>query len=64
MSDPMPAVPTFPFRHELKDSVDRVTLFGRPVFDPRDRQLIDGGQPLTGLSALSVPEQWTLPTPL
>jgi hypothetical protein len=45
MSDPMPAVPTSPFRDELKDAVDRVTLFGRTMFDTGDQQPIKLRQP-------------------
>ena len=54
MSDPMPAVATSPFRDELKDSVDRLTLFGRPLFDTGNQQLIDCRQSHTGfISSLS-----------
>ena len=60
MSDPLPAVPTRPFRDKLKDSVDRVTLFGRPLLDPGNQQLIDGGQLLARPYYPFVPEHWTL----
>jgi hypothetical protein len=52
MPDALPAVPPSPFRHELKDSVNRLTLLGGPVLNPRNQQLIDSGQPLTGLITL------------
>jgi hypothetical protein len=54
-SDALPAVSTPPFRDKLKDSVDRVTLFGRPLFDPGNQHLIDCRQLLTTLSGSLFP---------
>jgi hypothetical protein len=42
--DAPPAVSTRPLRDKLQDSVDCVTLFGRPEVNPSDQQLIDGCQ--------------------
>jgi hypothetical protein len=48
--DALPAVSTRPFRDKLEDSVDRVTLLGRPLLDPGNQHLIDCRQLLTTLS--------------
>jgi hypothetical protein len=38
-----PTILTGPSRDKLKDSVDRITLFGRALLNPRNQQSIDGG---------------------
>ena len=50
--DALPAVSTRPLRDKLQDSVDCITLFGRPEFDPSDQQLINGCQLFAGLITL------------
>jgi hypothetical protein len=55
VSDALPAVSTSPVRYKLEDSVDRVTLFGRPLFDPGNQHLIDCRQLLTTLSGRLFP---------
>jgi hypothetical protein len=52
MSDPLPTILAGPTGDKLKDSVDRITLFGRPLLDPGDQQSIDRGQLLAGLITL------------
>src|SRR5271157_1599579 len=51
-SDPLPTILAGPTGDKLKDSVDRLALFGRPLLDPGDQQSIDGGQLLAGLITL------------
>jgi hypothetical protein len=53
MSDALPTILTCPSWDKLKDSVDRVSLFGRPLLNRSDEQLIDGRQLLAGLIARS-----------
>jgi hypothetical protein len=52
MSDTLPTILTSPSRDKFKDFIDRGTLFGRPLLDPGNQQLIDGGQLLAWLTTL------------
>ena len=59
MSDTLPTILTGPARDKLKDSVDRVTLLGRPLLDCGNQQLIDAANRLVsvvpvGLGALGI----------
>ena len=60
MSDTLPTILTSPSRDKLKDSVDRVTLLGRPLLDPGNQQSIDGGQLLARLITLLSRSTWAL----